>query len=290
MKRMPWIMIACLLLFNACHKANETGAIDLHIDYSINGSSLVCDTVCYVNEAGNRFMINEIQWFISNIKLQDDHGDWITFRDENNIFYIDTDLPGTHLLHSKNLPARHYCVISFTFGLDETDNYSGHFTNPPESNMFWPDPLGGGYHYMKLNGKWLNDDDHLVPVNIHLGVGQNETLTEFYPNHFTVNLPIDLEVRSDQQAEAKLIMIIDNWFRNPNLYDFNTDGTSIMQNQAAQAKLRENGADVFSIQNPDNMKSLSDISKQIMKMAAPKPHFMTWENFKKTLSEIKENL
>ena len=291
MKRILWILTACLFLFNACHKADETGTVNMHIDYSINGGPLICDTLCFVNEAGNLFMINEIQWFISRIELQENHGDWVTFSDEENIFYIDTDLPDTHLLRSKPLPAKHYSNIRFTFGLDEVYNYTGHFPNPPESNMFWPDPLGGGYHYMKLNGRWLNGDDILAPVNIHLGMGQNESLTEFYPNHFSVNLPIDLDFRSNPQADIQLTMVIDNWFRNPYVYDFSTDGTAIMQNQEAQAKLRENGADVFSSQKTNNnMKPLTDISKQIMQMAAPKPHFMTWQNFKKTLSEIKDNL
>ena len=66
-----------------------------------------------------------------------------------------------------------------------------------------------------------------------------------------------------------------------------------MQNQVAQTKLRENGTDVFIINATEemkplneDMKPLSDISKQIMKMAAPKPHFMTWENLKNTFSNL----
>ena len=292
MKQTPWILAVCLLLFGGCHKADETGTVQLRIGYSVNDGPLVCDTVCYANEAGNRFMVNEIQWFLSRLELQDQAGDWIPFRDEDTIYYIDTDLPESHLLGSKPLPSGHYGALRFTFGLDETDNVTGRFKNPPESNMFWPEPLGGGYHYMKLNGKWLNDEGILVPVNIHLGVGQNATLTEFYPNHFTVELPLDLDLRTGQQDEIRLTMVIDNWFRNPHRYDFATDGTAIMQNQAAQSKLRENGANVFTLQATDNMKPLEDMKplseygKQLMKLAAPKPHFMTWENLKDTFSNL----
>lgn len=293
MKQIPWILASCLLLFNACQQADETGTVLLHASYSVNEGPLVCDTLCYVNEAGNRFMINEIQWFISHLEIQNEKGDWVAFNDGNNVYYLDTGLPEDHLLRSKPLPTGHYSLLRFTFGLDEADNITGRFPNPPESNMFWPEPLGGGYHYMKLNCKWLDGDGNLVPVNIHLGMGQNESFTEFYPNHFSVSLPIDLDLHADQQDEIQLTMRIDNWFRNPHLYDFNTDGTAIMQDQAAQTKLRENGADVFIISATEkteplseNMKPLSDISKQIMKMAAPKPHFMTWENFKDTFSNL----
>ena len=287
MKQTLLVMAVCLALFSACRKADDSGVIDVQIDYSVNDGPLVCDTLRYVNEAGNRFMITEVQWFLSRLELQNEKGEWVPFGEGDNIYYIDTGLPTTHLLHSRALPVGNYQALRFTFGLDEEDNRTGRFANPPESNMFWPEPLGGGYHYMKLNGRWLNDGDSLVPMNIHLGVGQNETLTEFYPNYFEVILPLELELRAGEQPEARLTMVIDNWFRNPHVYDFRTDGTAIMQNQDALAKLKENGHDVFHIQTTKDMKTLSDISKQIMKKAAPKPHFMTWENLKNVFSNLK---
>ena len=293
MKQTLLVMALCLAFFSACNKADDSSVIDLRIDYSVNDGPLVCDTLRYVNEAGNRFMITEVQWFISRLELQNEKGEWVAFSEGDNIYYMDTDLPTTHLLHSKALPAGNYQALRFTFGLDEEDNRTGRFPNPPESNMFWPEPLGGGYHYMKLNCKWLDGDGNLAPVNIHLGVGQNESFTEFYPNHFSASLPIDLDLHADQQAEIQLTMVIDNWFRHPHVYDFNTDGTAIMQNQTAQTKLRENGTDVFIINATEkkkplneDMKPLSDISNQIMKMAAPKPHFMTWESLKNTFSNL----
>ena len=287
MKPILGVMLACLALFSACHKADRYGTIDLQIRYSVNDGPLVCDTLSYVNEAGNHFMINEIQWFLSHIELQDSEGQWTAFGDEGDCYYIDTNLPETHLLHSKPLPAKQYSRMRFTFGLDENDNITGRFPNPPESNMFWPEPLGGGYHYMKLNGKWRDDEGHLAPLNIHLGIGQNESLTEFYPNHFAVALPIDLDLQSSQPPIIDLTMVIDNWFRNPHRYDFSIDGTSIMQNQEAQVKLKENGSDVFIIKETETRKPISDLGREIMRKAAPKPHFMTWEHLKNTFSEIK---
>ena len=44
----------------------------------------------------------------------------------------------------------------------------------------------------------------------------------------------------------------------------------------------------YSVDNTitEDMKNLTDISIRIMKTAAPKPHFMTWENFKNTFSNL----
>ena len=55
--------------------------------------------------------------------------------------------------------------------------------------MFWPEMLGGGYHYMKMNMIW-SDTSALNPFNMHLGIGQIysslepnvDSITGFVPN------------------------------------------------------------------------------------------------------------
>ena len=180
----------------ACTKQGERAYVDLNIGYEVNGEVLVTDTLCYTNEVGNPFLITEIQWFLSNIQLLNQDGEWHTLRQReaidsvaeltDHIFYIDTDIPESQVLHGKKVPVGHYTALRFTFGLDETDNETGLYNDPPESDMFWPDMLGGGYHYMKLNGKFAGGDGRLKPLAVHLGIGQNENLTQFYQNYFIV--------------------------------------------------------------------------------------------------------
>ena len=192
-------------------------------------------------------------------------------------------------------------MLRFTFGLNEEDNRTSLFNDPPESNMFWPDLLGGGYHYMKLNGKFLDAEGRLAPLAIHLGIGQNEDHSLFYQNYFTVELPIDFTITETSENQLDLTMNIDNWFRNPNLYDFNEYGSHIMQNQAAQQALKENGNDVFRIGKPtdnennttmENGNRFAEKFKNVMQKAAPKPHFWTWKSLKERMSSpigTKEN-
>lgn len=307
MRKTLLIMALASMLAASCTKPAGYGNVKVGIDYSINGNPLILDTLHYVNEAGNTFMVTEIQWFLSEMELQDERGDWHTLqhRDvttvrpipQDRIFYIDTNLPESQLLEMTSIPVGHYKAMRFTFGLNESDNQTGLFVNPPESNMFWPDPLGGGYHYMKLNGKYLDENEQLAPLSIHIGIGQNEDQTSFYQNHFTVELPIDFTVSENAENQIGLTMIIDNWFRSPNLYDFNTWGSAIMQNQAAQQALKENGNDVFKItqdigsQNDIAMKktaeSIWEKVNSTLQKAAPKPHFWSWENVKHNLGQIK---
>lgn len=298
------LVIVLALLLAACTKPNEKAEIYLNLGYEVNGKSLVTDTLCYENEAGNQFLITEIQWFLSNIELKNEAGDWMMLHqpgladtlDISRIYYIDTDIPESQTLHSSPVNLGHYTAIRFTFGLDETDNQTGLFTDPPESEMFWPDMLGGGYHYMKLNGKYLDSEDRLAPMAIHLGIGQNEDCTEFYQNYFIVELPIKFTAKANTKNQLDLTMVIDNWFRNPHTIDFNEFGSHIMQNQASQRFLKDNGKDVFRIGMPTDNENNTNMEKDnsfaekfnnVMQKAAPKPHFWSWESVKERIENSK---
>lgn len=289
-------LILMLLMATAlvsCKKPVGYGDLSVNVGYSINGKPLITDSLCYHNEAGNTFMITEIQWFISKMELQNEQGEWIAL---DKIFYIDTNIPENQTLQITSIPIGYYKTLRFTFGLDEEDNQTGLFTDPPESEMFWPDVLGGGYHYMKLNGRFVNTEGELAPLNVHLGIGQNADHTEYYQNYFTVELPLDFTITENAETQLNLCMVVDNWFRNPNLYDFNVYGSAIMQNQAAQQALKENGKDVFRIEkttdnkNNTNMEKenrLAEEFKETMQKAAPKPHFWSWKNVKARWEQLK---
>lgn len=292
------LIILFALLATACTKPKEKARIDLNINYEVNGKTLVTDTLCYETEEGNRFLVTEIQWFLSNIELKNETGDWTLLHqrgisdtlDISRVFYIDTNLPETQALHSAPVNTGRYTAIRFTFGLDDFDNYTGLFNDPPESEMFWPDLLGGGYHYMKLNGKFVGSEGRLQPMAVHLGIGQNEDFTEYYQNYFIVELPIDFIVTTNTDNQLDMTMVIDNWFRNPNTIDLNEYGSGIMQNQTAQRLFNGNGQDVFRIGKPTTMENdnkLAEKFRNAMQLATPKPQFWSWRNVKETVKDLR---
>lgn len=229
-----------------CKDTDNGISVSLFADYNVDGQAILTDSLCYHNDAGNAFMINEIQWFISHIEIKNEKGEWLPLNENGDIHYLEYQPQECNTFHWQSIPKGQYDAMRFTFGLDEADNKTGLFSNPPESEMFWPEPLGGGYHYMKINGKWLNSEGNLVPMCIHLGIGQNAQLTEFYHNHFSVEIPFD-EPIGQNDFSLTISMNINNWFRNPHICDFNDWGSGIMQNQSAQQTLKENGCDVFSV-------------------------------------------
>ena len=285
MRIKPFLTIIMALVFATTACSDPAGSVTIIVSHEVDGTPLITDTPRYTNEAGNSYLVNEVQWFISNVELEDCSGNRVMLAET---WYVDTNLPETQTLRVSKVPAASYTILRFTFGFNDADNQSGRFSNPPESNMFWPDELGGGYHYMKLNGKYQTPESLLAPLAIHLGRGQNEGHTEFYDNSFTVVLPIELDIYDGHDYPLGLVMNINQWFRDPVTYDFNNFGSAIMQNQQAQQTLKRNGHNVFSTKNPEDMKSALETTMELLRKAAPKPHFMTWKNIKSTFSNIKK--
>ena len=213
---------------------------------------LKTDTIIYTDAAGNPYEVDNVQFFITNVFLNMSNGSSFALTKDGFYRYVDTDIPSTlSWLASDNIPAGSYNSVSFTFGIKSSQNISNMFVNPPESDMWWPDMLGGGYHYMKLNGKWLPPSQTIGnPFNIHLGIGRVvDTIsgdTTFLDNSFGVTL--NFSPLNNESHVINISMNIDSWFKTPNIYDFNVEGGVTMENQQLMLMIKQNGFDVFSAQ------------------------------------------
>lgn len=258
-----------ILLMNyltACKKDDKTtppspsGKIIFSINHQVNGEPLTENDLIYTNAAGNEYLITEVKYFISDITFYRNNGSIKVIQDWKDIFYVDENIPETKTIRFfDQIPAGTYDSISFIFGISELKNKSYMFVNPPEVDMFWPEVLGGGYHYMMINGKWKDTTGFIQPFNFHLGIGQLyhgnttnvDSIYAFVQNYFTVHLPGSSFTLNNQDTLTFLLsMNIENWFNNPHVYDHNHWGGAIMQNQPGMQMVKDNGWDVFSIKPP----------------------------------------
>ena len=251
-------VITLLSILVGCKEEDpKPGMLTVRFTETVDTANLVYDTVSYVNEAGNQYMITEVQYFISNLALYFEDGTKYEIKDSQGIHYVDSDIPETkYWVITDDIPSGYVDSVVFTFGLDEETNVSGLFPNPPESNMFWPDELGGGYHYMKMNGKWLNVNAEIIPFNFHLGIGQTYDttgqVTGFVQNYFKVSvyLPVYssfiIKVNPGETTHLRINMNVNSWFTTPQTWDFDQMPAMMMQNQEAMKTACENGFDVFS--------------------------------------------
>jgi hypothetical protein len=233
------------------------GNIIFTFTHKVNGESLKFDTMLYRTSLGSRYMVNDLQYFISRVSLHSIKGKWNDITTDDGIHYTDArDNYSCSWWVNDLLPAGTYDTVAFTFGLDEKQNNSGRFPDPPERDMFWPDMLGGGYHYMKMNLKWENDTmAQSLPFMFHLGIGQvyapntvnPDSIIGFVQNHFRVSLPCKLDLSAGGYHQVMLQMNVDRWFDGNNAFDFSDYPDGIMQNQEGMFKACLNGRKAFSV-------------------------------------------
>jgi hypothetical protein len=229
-----------ILLQTSCKKDKETDEpsevkLNIKMQHFVNDNQLEFDNIIYTNAFGNSYSVSRLQYFISGFKLTKSDGTVISIEEAH---YVDATIEATQTFKPElKIPEGDYTSISFVFGLDAEANTNGRFPNPPESNMEWPPTLGGGYHYMKLEGKiearetTNNYQAHSGPTNGN----QNFILVDLADATFSTS-------GSDLTINVK--MDINKWWENPHTIDLNTM-TMMMGNQEKQQILKENGGNVF---------------------------------------------
>ncbi|MEI6061791.1 MAG: MbnP family protein [Bacteroidota bacterium] len=243
------ITLICLPLITvSCGKEHDKPVAPQFIfKHNLNGYELQRGVMNYTNQAGNVYEVDQLQYFISDITIKTSDGQLIPASPDTTIHYVDLDIPATLTWSPVNrLPVTVYDSISFVVGITEAKNATGLFVNPPERDMFWPDIMGGGYHNLKMNGKWKAENDTIKAFNLHLGKGMNSDGTTFSPNYFTVTLPLHVQAGTLSNVFT-ITMNIEKWFEAPIVWDWNVTGGQIMQNQDAMHKACENGAHAFQV-------------------------------------------
>lgn len=221
------------------------GPVTVHFEHHVDGAALELsnDTTPYTSAAGNQFNVTRLMYFVTDMTLSMADGSTVK-------------AAGPHYIDHEDAVSRDYSIaaevppgdvesISFVMGIPAAQNTSGSLPNPPESLMFWPDSMGGGYHYMKLEGRYLNTAGELANLRAHAGP------TDGVDYSFPVTL--DATGRSIPEAGATftVVMNIDQWFKEPHTWDFNDyfEIAGIMDDPIKQAELKENGADVWTLED-----------------------------------------
>ncbi len=237
-KILPLLFFVTIL--NSCKRDKdivpEKVSLDINIGYSIDDLPLIVDSIMYTNAAGNVYEITRLEYYISNIVLHLANGENYVSRD---IFYLNAMEPNTNILNLKNVPTGKYSYLTFNIGIDSTQNISYYLSNTSENiNMIWPSYMGGGYHFLKMEGHF-NYASGTTGYAVHLG--KNSSL---------VSCSINSEFTIDHAPyQIEMVMNINEWYKTPYTYDLATDGSFTMGDMVAMGKIAANGANVFSLKN-----------------------------------------
>ncbi|MCK5856420.1 MAG: hypothetical protein KAG64_02955 [Bacteroidales bacterium] len=249
-----------LLITTSCCKddtpdpdpVSTTGKIHLDFDFKIDGNDIEYGLPKYTNAAGNVYSLYEVQFFISKLTIYQ-NGNAKELKAWSKEHYVDTNIPTTMSWDVvDDIQEGAYDSLSFVLGFIDADNQSFMFVNKPEVDMIWPEYLGGGFHYLKINGKWEIATDTLRGFAFHLGRGQVRDASgvpiSFIDNSFKVTFAnSEFSISKNKYTSMTIRMNVDQWFKNPTDYDHNTWGGDIMENQPAMQIAKDNGWNVFEL-------------------------------------------
>lgn len=234
------VLFALCALAVSCRKEEDdappplpaASTFTLSVAHHVDGAPLGFDTMVYDNEAGYAYSISRVQYYLSRIVLL---GTSATANDTlPGPFYI--DVAGTNEFDLGALPVGTYSGALLLVGLPPEWNMTGGLPNTLQNlNMAWPDPMGGGYHFLKVEGHFM-DGSAVTGFALHLGT--NACLpVAVVDQPFTIGAaPGTLTLRFN----------VNELFRTPHTYDL-SDGNYIMGDTVLMTRVAENAADAFTL-------------------------------------------
>ena len=237
MKNLPSVVFLALILIScgSDQEINDT-KIFLNFSHNVDGNPVSMDDLTHTNLAGENYNVQTLKYILTDIKLisnEKDHNN-ITIKD---IHFVDFSNPSTMFIESDIIENGSY-TLQFRFGLDATTNVTYSFVNETFNGiMDWPEMMGGGYHYMKLEGSYTNDSTF---YNTHTG----PTMGMDHSFLCSFDLPININ-NSTNNLEYAIEMNINNWY-GPEVVNLEP---AIMMNMPTQMNLMMNGMmGVFNLQ------------------------------------------
>jgi hypothetical protein len=234
-------VLAVLLALFSCKRddVKKMSTVQLEIAHEVAGEDLIMDTIRYENQAGNPYSVTRLEYYLANFTFLSNEGEEEVIED---IWYVNPRQPVTLSIDAQELPEGSYQTLQFHIGLPAEENVSYNLPATTENvNMAWPENMGGGYHFMKLEGHFIDSQTKEKGYAMHLGM--NQWLV-------TVTLNKAVQLAGDDNR-LRLTMDVNQWFENPHTYDFNVQGNYTMGVDSLMGKLSDNGFSSFTLEQID---------------------------------------
>ena len=242
-----------LLLLVVCFAACETNddpikntSVSIDFSHRFNQQAVTSNNfnaLQYTNGFGTTLSLTRLRYLISEISFTNQQGIKTLVKDYQ---LIDVGQNTGMLIDGITLAEGTYS-LNMRFGFTETANTSSIYPDLNAASWNVPQMLGGGYHYMQMEGRFLDLNNQESIYAYHtISAVQNPG-----PDNIREDTSIALtlgEINITQDAiQINVTMDIDQWFENPNLWDLNLLNGMLMGNYTAQKLMNQNGRSVFSL-------------------------------------------
>ena len=231
-----------------CEYTTE-GNVTLNFTHNFDGTAVTSadfDQLLYTNANGDLLSVTKMQYLISDVRLYKTNGDslyvsgyhLIDLGDEATMSYV---LPNS-------IDIGNYTGIGFNYGFDAEDNVDGAYTDLNAASWSSPMMLGGGYHQMKFEGRFVDGNMDTTSFQYHnISKAREITMsdTTFHDNYASIHLSKTFSLFGDAAVDVQ--MDISEWFVNPNLWELDSNYTMLMPNYNAQVMMKQNASTVFSL-------------------------------------------
>lgn len=225
-----------LIILTSCSKNREETLVTLKFTHNWNGTPITnqdFNNLKFTNENGEKVSIERLRYLVSNISLIN----------SKNYNLVDVGENSGNLI-AISMPPGDY-NLSFTFGFTDEDNKDGVYQDLNSVNFNVPAMMGGGYHYMQFDGKYINSNNQEAPFNYHAIRAIDRSNPQNIITKDT-SFPVDLGmIKITNDTTIEIQMNVAKWFSNK--WNLNTWDTPLMPNYNAQIQMNTNGKSVFSI-------------------------------------------
>ena len=253
MKKLIMLFLVAFFAIYSCSTDNdlEINQATISLNFTNNWKDSITVTnadfneLIFTNENGEKLSIERLRYLVSDVTLINQNGDTITSKDYNLIDV--TTGENFNFTISEKVPVGIYSSVKFRFGFNAADNIEGAYADLNTADFSVPEMLGGGYHFMQFDGKFIDSTGVTKGFNYHMisaidksdpaDIKKTDTSFEVNLGKITISGDTTLQVKAD----------LSQWFKNPNTWNLNKLNAVLMPNYSAQLKMNANGKTVFSL-------------------------------------------
>jgi len=175
MKKTFFLLMLCTL-FIACNDEEENaepGSLNLTLSNMIEGQPIQLGNTEYENSSGERYIVDELKYILSNIVLVRADGSEFIYPVADSYFLINEADVLSKSISLDNIDAGDYVAIRFGFGVDPMQYpiESGTLNFVPraeEAGMLWS--WSAGYKFLKFEGSYTTPIvTETTPFLFHVG-------------------------------------------------------------------------------------------------------------------------
>lgn len=245
------LLMALAIGFIACDSDDNTAApnvnVSINFTQNFDGTPITAqdfDSSVYTNANGEPMTLTRLRYLMSDITFTNEAGASVVVEDYNLVQVNDN--VGLSI-DNFVLPAGDY-MVTMRFGFEESKNTTNAYPDLNAASWNVPVPIGGGYHYQQLDGKFTNTDGNEEVFNFHtISAPTNAMMPDVTREDTSIAINLGTISISGTTTTIEVKSNIAEWFKNPVTWNLNVLNRMLMGNNSAQLLMFQNGQDVFSL-------------------------------------------